>query len=285
MYLPLLGLFLFVSLFLTTLYEKGRLPVKVIVSCSILSAIIFFTSFTIAQGEYWQGTKALSDRVLLFSQEDRSAAYFKSLKLTEEGDSRKALAVMDERSGNDPVSLYLKGRLALSGGRIDEAEEDFRKALEIKKNYDDAYFGLAMVYFMKGENQEGDSFLQRTLIINENHPEALVFLSKLLITQGRAMDALSVAKKLKKKDPYSYGTILALGDAYVAAGGFREGASQYIEATNLYPERAEAYYKLANVFMASGDEKNASSWAEKALRADPAYEPALELMEKIKESK
>lgn len=282
MYLPLVGLLLFVSLLLSALYEKGTLPVKIIASCAVLSAVIFFTSFTIAQGKYWQETGALSDRVLSFSKEDRSAAYFKSLKLAEEGSSAGALALMDEKAGGDPVALYLKGRLALSSGRIDEAEKDFNEALHLKKNYDDAYFGLAMVYFMKGQNDKGQNFLNRTLLINENHPEALIFSSKLLIAQGKAREAITFAQKLQRRDPYSYDALLALGDAYVAAGGFREGASLYIDATNLYPERPEAYYKLAIVFDASKDEKSASEWARKAISVSPDFEPALKLMQKIK---
>jgi tetratricopeptide (TPR) repeat protein len=65
------------------------------------------------------------------------------------------------------------GLVYANQGKLVEAEEEYKKEIEVNPGYDNAYFNLGLLYFEEKRFDEAISSLQKTLEINPNHIDAL----------------------------------------------------------------------------------------------------------------
>jgi len=93
--------------------------------------------------------------------------------------------------------------------------------------------------------------------------------------------ALKTALRAKVVNPYDYNVLLNLGTTYTRLGKTQEGARQYLEATQLYPKKTVAYYNLAYLFHESEMDTEAIDYLHKALKNDPNFKPAFDLLNEI----
>jgi protein O-mannosyl-transferase len=284
MYLSSFGIFLFVSVSLSGILLKRGAFSAGVVSVLVLSAVAFLAGSTRAYSAHWKDTYSLSERVLSSSPEDRVAVYYKATALEGTQGLSGSLDIMrGEKSSGDPVKLYLKGRIALAAGEVEEARRDFVGAIALKPGYSDAYTGMAFVCFVDGDSARGASYLRKALEADNSNREALLFLSRYHLAQREAPDALYNIEKALKLYPYNHEIIMAAGDVYAAIGNMPESTRQYIKASRLYPERAEAYYSVGRVFYLSGETEEGMVWAREAVMADPSYQPAIEFIRKARD--
>ena len=284
-YLSSVGIFIFISIAVTRLYYRRGKVVKCFLIGLIFAFVSLYSSMTVMQNRYWQSDLALSGRVMDFSEADRSAVYYKAVALTKEGKKAESLRVMDEyirASGSDHVAMYLKGRLAVSGGNVAVAEKEFARALSIKPEYDDGYLGLAMVRFTEGRDKEGIGCLEKVLQLNPDHTEALTLMGMAYVQSGDHQKALEIAAKARKRNPYNYDAVMNQGNTYLQVGDLRKSLECYMEASKLYPERPEPYYRIGYVFLAGGEQREAITWIRKSVMADPTFKPARDLLFKIR---
>ncbi len=285
MYLAGFGLFLFVSTALVHVYTTGRRAVKAAVLLVVYMGIVFYSGSTIALNRYWADDVSLSDRVLDFSQEDAVAAHYKAVSMLKCGKGARAVDIAEDISLYHPDNAqawYLKGRLNLASGNIAEAERSFRRSLELQPGYDCAYLGLAMAVLADDRGEEGLGYLERAAQANPRHPETLLFQYMAYSKTGEHAKALQVAEKAKRYYPYSLETLMNLGASLIRSGRIREGAFLYLEAAGLYPENPRPLYGLGYVFYMDGRKEEAKAWLRKAVMADPGFEPAMELLRKIR---
>jgi len=287
MYMASFGLFLFESLIIIHFFNKWKRAGKVILVAIIYAGVVFYSAATIAQNSYWRDDVSLSDRVLGFSSRDTAAMHYKAVSLIKDDRAGQSLDIMKdyaEYNQQDPRAWYIKGRVELAAGNIDEALKDFKNAVRLNPNYDDGYLGLAFVSFMKEEAENGIDYLEQAVRINPRHTEALILLGTAYSKAGDDRKALEVTKMAKRSNPYDYNVLINLGTAYTRQGSVQEGARQYLEALRLYPEKAKPCYNLGYLFYKSGQEELAIEYLQEALEREPDFKPALELLHEIRKS-
>ena len=285
LYLPGYGIFLFISLAVVRIYEQRGISARCVLAGLVFACIIFYSGTTIIQNRYWQDDASLTGRVLSFSRRDDAAMYYGVLSSREKSGISQSLDNMDayvKANPLDPEAWYLKGRFALAAGSVDEAERDFKKVLAIDRDHFDGYLGLALVDFAGGEDQKGIERLERVVRLNPRHSEAFLILGTAYSKAGENRKALEATKRAKEINPYDYNSLVNLGTAYTRLGGLREGAGYYLEAARLYPEKPLTFYNLGRVFYADGQKQEARKWLRKAVMIDPEFEPALELLRKMR---
>ncbi len=178
-YLAGYGIFLFMAVVVIRIYRRRGRLVRSILTVLFFAGIVFYSRVTMDQNIYWLDNISLSDHVLAYSAQDMPAMHFKAVSLMKSGRSGESLEIMDEYAeyhSGDPHAWYIKGRLNLASGRTDTAERDFKRSLQISRNYDNGYLGLALVAFVKGQNREGVEYLERTVELNPRHSEAYLLL-------------------------------------------------------------------------------------------------------------
>ena len=60
-------------------------------------------------------------------------------------------------------------------GLYDDAISEFRTAIDLKPNYVNAHFNMALAYLKKGDKTQANFYLDKTLQINPGHSEALQY--------------------------------------------------------------------------------------------------------------
>ncbi|MBU1851227.1 MAG: tetratricopeptide repeat protein [Candidatus Omnitrophica bacterium] len=285
MYMASYGLFFFEALVLIGLYRQSGKFGRVLAVSLIITGVCAFSACTIHQNRYWREDCSLSDRILEYSENDRAALHYKAVSTFQKGQEQQALDIAARYAGSnrhDPMPWYTKGRLEFAAGNVKTALSDFQTAVGIDPSYANGYLGMAFVAFAQKNTEKGIDHLKEALRINPSHREALMLLAATYLSTEDYQKAAETAKDAKKVNPYGYNVLLNLGTAYTRLGKTQEGACQYLEAVRLYPEKTVAYYNLAYLFHESEMNTEALDYLEKALKNDPNFSPAIELLHKIR---
>ncbi len=87
-------------------------------------------------------------------------------------------------------------------GKIDEAQKDLRKSIEVSKNaYGDGYVGLGTLLAEKGEVAGGEKALRRGVQLNPNSWQGYFELGKIELGRDKLDDALKSAEMAKTLSP------------------------------------------------------------------------------------
>ncbi|MGB2630129.1 MAG: tetratricopeptide repeat protein [Candidatus Omnitrophota bacterium] len=285
LYLASFGLFLFMSVAVTGICERWKAIGRFVFTVFVFLGVFFYSSITIGQNIYWLRDADLSERVLSYYGDDPAALHFRALGYLKNGMGAKSMELMRKYVETRPGSArawYLKGRISLAAGDIDVAEGDFEKALSIDPGYENACLGSAMVAFARGDGKKGIEMLERAVSMNPGYSEAYVLLVTAYALAGEDEKAFLAAKNARKVNPYDFNSLVNLGTAYARKGDMQKAAEFFLEAAKLYPERPDAFYDLGKVFYAAGQGEEAENWLRRAIMVDPGYEPAVELLQKLR---
>jgi len=172
-YLPMLG-FIFIFLGMGRVKFLNFLNKKIILALSLL-LIIIFSSITICRNKYyknkinfWKNAAATSPS-FAFNHNNLGAMYYLDDNFDEaEVEFRKAL----ELNPNEQMAHNNLGLIQMKKEKWEEAEAEFKKELAINPYYDAAHFNLGLLYYQMGRKEETEAFWQKTLEINPNYGEA-----------------------------------------------------------------------------------------------------------------
>jgi protein O-mannosyl-transferase len=207
-YLPLIGVFIVLVWGADAVFQRGHLPaaIRAVLAGLVLAACAGRSGQQLA---FWKNSETLFHH---------------------------AAAVT--RSNN--TAYYNLGEYYVGQGRLDEAIENYRTAVQISPHYDDALNNLGVALAMKGDLDEA---------------------------VGRIREAIHC--RPDKADAY-----YNLGNVFVMQHKMDDAADAYTEALRLKPDYPEAHNNLANVLLARGQREAAVQHYREALRLDPGHEGA-----------
>jgi tetratricopeptide (TPR) repeat protein len=177
------------------------------------------------------------------------------------GDAAGAATYFGKASETDPRSALAAtewGIALFSGGRLPEAEEQFKRALSIDPSYTDARFDLASVKAASRQWEPAAADFRRVL---QERPE-----------DSRASQHL--------------GEVFVLwGDALLKSGKGAEAAARYRDALQFRPGDPQVHGKTGAALAQAGRLDEAQVELELALRIDPKSEPARQTMDVLQAMK
>ena len=207
-YLPLIGVFIVLVWGAGAMLERWRLPKQIIWTVVIL-ILAACTARTLDQLRFWQNTGTLFNHAIAVTK------------------------------GN-AVAYYNLGEYCSGQGRLDEAMDDYLKAIQIRPNYDDALNNLGVTLALKGNLDSAAARIQE-----------------------------SIRYQPKKADAY-----YNLGNVFVMQNKPDEAIAAYTEALQLKPDYPEAHNNLANLLAAQGHLEEALKHYRETLRLNPNHEGA-----------
>ncbi len=190
-----------------------------------------------------------------------------------------------------PVIRQYYGQLLRDRGRLEESERELRIAAEQAPSFDYmTRVNLAETLIARANTEEAQGILEDVLAREPNHEKARGAMGRLLLTRGRAREALPylegaaergnvdslldlAAAYLAASDPVRAAEAAAhalekspghpralglLGHALVLQGQRPEGLALLERALAIGPRRAEVWQALAAAFDAAGDARNAA---------------------------
>jgi protein O-mannosyl-transferase len=139
------------------------------------------------------------------------------------------------------------GLLLVRLNRFDEAIEHYRKALELKPNYADAGYNLGVLFANQRQTNQAMACYQKTLAINPRYADAAYNLGVLLAGQNQTDQAAGFYRKAVEANPNHIEAHYNLANLLAAQGRLEAAAAHYREAIRLQPGHFGAHYNLGIV--------------------------------------
>ncbi|MDQ2713228.1 MAG: tetratricopeptide repeat protein, partial [Acidobacteriota bacterium] len=185
---------------------------------------------------------------------DFSANFDMGDMLLSKGDAQGAITYFERATKANPESVVGATELGVAlsaGSRPGEAEEQFKKALQLDPKYIDARFNLASVEAENGELETAVADFKLVILQRSDYPKA----------QERVGDVL-----------------FAWGDQLAKSGDNEQAVLRYRDALGYRANDVELHTSLGAALARLGHMKEARAELETAVRINPDFEPARKIL-------
>jgi len=156
--------------------------------------------------------------------------------------------------------------LALAGaGRIDEAVEEFKKAIRLKPRVGEAYLNLGYIYYGRGKLEEAKQAFQKAIVLTPRlAPEGHNNLGMVYLRQGRVEEGVKEMERAIAARPLFASPFYNLGNFYAGKGDVDKAIFYMAKAAEIEPEFSMTHKSLVWLYEKKG-------WREKSQEAYRNY--------------
>lgn len=178
------------------------------------------------------------------------ALMYENAALLVPGADEWAVKSLEKAAGLEPTNPILVWRLANSyarQGNQDKTMENYKKAIELKRDYLAAYAGLTVFYEQMGKIDEAIDVYQQALPFGINNVELLFNYGRLLYNRRQAGDldnAEAVWKEAVRLQPNYSNGLYSLGLLYELKGEKAKALEYYYKVRDLNPDNQEVVSKI-----------------------------------------
>ncbi len=154
-------------------------------------------------------------------------------------------------------------------GRIEPAELECFRILELESNHRDALFLLALIAHQKGDQPRAVVRLERTIRAAPQMLAAYCLLSEVHCQQRKPEAAFMAAEQALKLDSNSAAGLSCSAFALMGQGKLHEAVARFRTCLNLHPSFVRAHIGLGHAFRELGKLDDAETEYRSALELDP----------------
>jgi superkiller protein 3 len=149
-----------------------------------------------------------------------------------------------------PGAAYERAQEFAAYGKTQEAIQELRKAIQMKKDFPEANAFLGELYYKKKRYELAvKSFKDAIQGRGGNLPSALLGLSKSYFMLGRLDDATNVIQHALAQKPNFAGAVCMRGQIYEKEGKRVQALAKYKEAIRLNPRLGEAHLRAGLLYL------------------------------------
>ena len=236
-YLPLIGLFIILAWGAGEICERWRLPKA---ACAAAAGLMLLAcaATTSRQVGYWRNSETLYHHDLAVSRKNWSACYNLGWYLDQEG-------------------------------RIDEALDYYRQAIEIEPRNPDPVNNIGVALVAKKQYAEAIPYFERALKAEPDFYEAHNNIGQALEELGRLDEAITEYRLVLEKKPAHVSALNNLGNAFARKGQFADAMQCYEASLRARPDQATAHYGLAGALARAGRTDEAINHYQQVLQRNP----------------
>ncbi len=175
-------------------------------------------------------------------------------------------AFLDIEPGRSDVRTQ-RGRLLQSLGRLDEAEQELRRALANGGADALTRVTLADTLVARGRTQEAEPLLREVLATDPRHHLGSLALGRLRVAQGRVMEAVPLFESAAAGGDTE--ALLELAEAFALAGRTASSIETAKRVLAASPAHPWALSLLGHALVLEGDREDGEALLQRALRASP----------------
>ena len=190
---------------------------------------------------------------------------------TDQNMVKKAIEQFEKITEGDPKdveSWLMLGRLNKASQNSTEALKDFKKALELDADNEDAMTGLAMVYTDLGDNKAAADLLQKVAEKNPN-PHSLINLAGVYEQLKDYQLAAEMLRRALQQQPGNAELKQMLAEDLIQTDQVEEAAKLYQDLADEDPKDARSLLRLAQIYRQKGNLAKAREVLDKAKGIDP----------------
>jgi tetratricopeptide (TPR) repeat protein len=159
-------------------------------------------------------------------------------------------------------------------GKVEEAIQTARQAIEIEPTYGVAHYNLGNLYAQQGKLELAQRHFEEALRLYPNYADGHSNYGQLLAERGDMESGVAHFRKAVELNPSLSRAHLNLGVALAKRGRLNEATAPLEQAVRLTPESADASYYLGSVYAAQNRYAEAAESFYQSLRAQPDFVPA-----------
>jgi tetratricopeptide (TPR) repeat protein len=172
--------------------------------------------------------------------EAMARGYVRVLRL---GSALLCVRMLLEREPDNIEALLTRAWIRESGGEPEKSSEDYRRALELNPERDDALLGLAKS-LVRDQPAEARTYFEQVITRQPDNLDALLGLAQAERIAGEPDKARAALDQLLARDPKNSKALMERGALTLAAGKASEAETLLREAIAADPGNAEAHYQL-----------------------------------------
>ena len=197
----------------------------------------------------------------------RAATKLKPTAHVDEGHARAWLSlahVIEAAKPNDAIAAYREvaklqpkdpephlsaGALLEKQGHPDQAEAEYKQALDLDSKSADALAGLVNLYMRAKRYPEAEKLLRQLALLRPDNTTVRLQLGRVLAAAGKPVDAITELEAAAKAAPNDAGLTRDLADLYSETGKYDLAEAQYRPLLALAPNDPELHFGLGKALL------------------------------------
>lgn len=204
------------------------------------------------------------------------ATFHQAIRLLNGGDAEGAIAVCREALAEDPDDINftaLMGAVLLKARRLDEAEQQLRRAIALAPSFAKPHEDLGLLLLQRRRNEEAEDVLRRAVTLDPELEQAHFHLGRALLANGKTDEADEAFERCFALNPEK--GRLAEAARLHRSGKVEEAERLYRRVLKDNPKNVTALRLLGVIAMQSGHPENAEELLSKAVRLAPDFTGAI----------
>ncbi len=195
--------------------------------------------------------------------------------------ARRLLKGWSDDFPQDPRPLFLRGTVEMNMELWKEAEQDYRKALQLDPNHHQSAYHLASVLLTQKHPDQAMKYFQIATGDASLRTEALAGQGHCFRLLGKAEKAREVLVQILKNEPDSPTASFELARLDVDSGKYKEALKRLEPIVEQNPRHTEARYQLAIVLREEGRPEEAQAHFQEVRKINEKLANANDLAERI----
>ncbi len=270
-YIPLIGLFIMVAWGLGELRKRVS-AAKPYITAATGIAMVALAGLTYRQVGFWENNFTLLEHAIAVTEGNYECHFCLADPLIEEG--RIDEAIEHTRRAIEIKEDYLKGQngmgyALLQKGQPAEAIPYLLRAIEIEPKCYQAHVNLAIAYRQTGQFQKALKHFHITLQNEPSMTRIYANIAEVHTMAGNIDQALTYYQKFLQAQPNSPNIIYSAGVLYAQKGDFASAAQYFENALQFAPEEPMLHANLGLAYSRLGYLKRAENHYQTALKLSP----------------
>lgn len=273
-YIPAIGIFIIIVFGIIDIFKNKR-----IISIILFGIIIIFLIYTARiQTEYYKNSFTLFERTIKLSYKNPIAHYcygftLETVNRLDEAEFQYKKAL--EYSGNFFVALNNLGIILIKQGKIDEAIPYLTKVVTLKPDSQSSQLNLANALLVSGKPEEAVPYFENALRLNPAKPPivndemAHMNLAGIYLNMGEIDKSIEHFKGAVMINPTNTDAHYYLGLNLTAQNKFQEAIEHFKEVLKIKGNNLDAHIGIGYAYYMNGDTINMIYHYKEALKINP----------------
>jgi tetratricopeptide (TPR) repeat protein len=168
-----------------------------------------------------------------------------------------------------PFIYYRYGTLLSQSFRFIEAEDAFKRAIELDPGFVEPAVKLADIYVNTGRPQDAIPFLEDAMAVDPANIELLIVLAQVYLQTGRWDEGIRMLEERRRKAPLPRDAEVLRGRFYYEAGEYDEAFEVYSALMEKEKNSPELARILGEICLRAGDTERSLQYFDLAIEIDP----------------